>query len=168
MRKIALGKDAKGITRPMLNGKFVFQSGPFDQGFWPDGIYTAPTDEALRFDIEAIKKLGMNMARKHVKVEPDRWYYWCDKLGLLVWQDMPSGGGQALQEPKAEQPKGKTDKTAKKANRNPDHDGVPASEEKAKQFETELQALVESHHNHPSIILWVVFNEGWGQYDTGG
>ena len=168
MRKIALGKDAKGITRPMLNGKFVFQSGPLDQGFWPDGIYTAPTDEALRFDIEAIKKLGMNMARKHVKVEPDRWYYWCDKLGLLVWQDMPSGSaGRPYQEPKADKPKGKTDKAAqRKAKRNPDHDGVPASEEKAKQFESELQALVETHRNHPSIILWVVFNEGWGQYDT--
>ena len=147
MRKIALGKDAKGITRPMLNGKFVFQSGPLDQGFWPDGIYTAPTDEALRYDIEAIKKLGMNMARKHVKVEPDRWYYWCDKLGLLVWQDMPSGG-------------------AGKPGKQKDQDGVPASAEKARQFETELQALVETHRNHPSIIMWIVFNEGWGQYDT--
>ena len=65
--------------------------GPLDQGFWPDGLYTAPTDEALRYDIEMTKKLGMNMARKHVKMEPERWYYWCDKLGLLVWQDMPSG-----------------------------------------------------------------------------
>ncbi len=147
MRKIALGKDEKGITRPMLNGKFVFQSGPLDQGFWPDGIYTAPTDEALRFDIEAIKKLGMNMARKHVKVEPDRWYYWCDKLGLLVWQDMPSGD---------------VGKPGKKK----DQDGVPASEEKARQFEAELQAMVDSHRNHPAIIQWIVFNEGWGQYDT--
>ena len=77
----------------LLNGKFVFQAGPLDQGFWPDGIYTAPTDEALRFDIEDTKQLGFNMVRKHVKVEPARWYYWCDKLGLLVWQDMPSGGG---------------------------------------------------------------------------
>ena len=89
MRKIALGKDENGVTRMMLNGKFVFQVGPLDQGFWPDGIYTAPTDEALRWDIETMKKLGFNCARKHVKVEPDRWYYWCDKLGLLVWQDMP-------------------------------------------------------------------------------
>ena len=91
MRKISLGKDAKGFTRLMLNNKPYFQLGPLDQGFWPDGIYTAPTDEALRYDIEMTKKLGMNMARKHVKIEPDRWYYWCDKLGLLVWQDMPSG-----------------------------------------------------------------------------
>ncbi len=91
MRKISLGKDAKGFTRLMLNNKPYFQFGPLDQGFWPDGLYTAPTDEALRYDIEMTKKLGFNMARKHVKVEPDRWYYWCDKLGLLVWQDMPSG-----------------------------------------------------------------------------
>ena len=91
MRKIALGKDARGRTRMMLNGQPQFEFGPLDQGFWPDGLYTAPTDEALRFDIEQIKALGFNLARKHVKVEPERWYYWCDKLGLLVWQDMPSG-----------------------------------------------------------------------------
>ena len=98
MRKIALGKDDQGVTpRMLLNGKFVFQVGPLDQGFWPDGIYTAPTDEALRYDIETIKKLGFNMPRKHVKVEPDRWYYWCDKLGLLVWQDMPSGDNKTAE-----------------------------------------------------------------------
>ncbi|HYG35225.1 MAG TPA: beta galactosidase jelly roll domain-containing protein, partial [Clostridia bacterium] len=91
MRKISLGKDERGFTRLMLNNKPYFQFGPLDQGFWPDGLYTAPTDEALRFDIEMTKKLGYNMARKHVKIEPERWYYWCDKLGLLVWQDMPSG-----------------------------------------------------------------------------
>ena len=134
MRKIALGKDDKGITRPMLNGKFVFNIGPLDQGFWPDGIYTAPTDEALRYDIEMAKKLGMNMCRKHVKVEPERWYYWCDKLGFMVWQDMPSGNNK--------------------------------SDEDKKQFERELEALVKTHRNHPSIIMWVVFNEGWGQHDT--
>jgi hypothetical protein len=134
MRKIGLAKDEKGILRPMLNGKFVFQVGPLDQGFWPDGLYTAPTDEALRFDIEITRKLGFNMTRKHVKVEPERWYYWCDKMGLMVWQDMPSGNNN--------------------------------SPEARKQFEQELKALVETHRNHPSIILWVVFNEGWGQYDT--
>src|SRR5262249_44676913 len=91
MRKVSIGKDDKGLTRILLNNKFVFQVGPLDQGFWPDGLYTAPTDAALKYDIEVTKKLGFNMARKHVKVEPARWYYWCDKLGLLVWQDMPSG-----------------------------------------------------------------------------
>src|SRR5688500_7371506 len=90
MRKIALGKDEKGINRLFLNNKPLFQFGPLDQGFWPDGLYTAPTDEALRYDIEVTKELGFNMARKHVKVEHDRWYYWCDKLGLLGWQDLPN------------------------------------------------------------------------------
>ena len=134
MRKINLGKDAKGITRPMLNGQFVFQVGPLDQGFWPDGIYTPPTDAAMRYDIEMTKKLGFNMTRKHVKVEPDRWYYYCDKLGLLVWQDMPSGNNKT-----------QADK---------------------EEFERELRRLIATHRNHPCIVMWVVFNEGWGQFDT--
>jgi hypothetical protein len=134
MRKIALRKDTNGVTRMALNNQFVFQGGALDQGFWPDGIYTAPTDEALRSDIEFLKRAGFNLARKHVKVEPDRWYYWCDKLGLLVWQDMPSR--------KDSTPEGRT------------------------QFEIELQRMVEGRRNHPSIIMWVLFNEGWGQYDT--
>lgn len=146
MRKIALGKDEKGITRLMLNNKPVFMAGPLDQGFWPDGLHTAPTDEALRYDIEITKKLGFNTSRKHTKIEPDRWYYWCDKLGLLVWQDMPGSS------------------TGKGANK--DHDGTAISEEANKQFETELHAMIDQHVNHPSIVMWVVFNEGWGQYDT--
>jgi len=91
MRKISLGKDEKGITRLMLNNKFLFQIGPLDQGFWPEGIYTAPSDEAMKYDLEILKKMGFNMLRKHVKVEPRRFYTWCDKMGLMVWQDMPSG-----------------------------------------------------------------------------
>ncbi len=146
MRKVSLGKDEKGITRILLNGKFVFQVGTLDQGYWPDGIYTAPTDAALRFDVEQMRKLGLNMARKHVKVEPQRWYYWCDKLGLLVWQDMPSGDVSRGND-------------AKK-------DGSPVTPEAGRQFEAELKAMVEQHRNHPSIIMWVVFNEGWGQHDT--
>jgi hypothetical protein len=138
MRSIALGKDEKGVTRMMLNGKPVFQVGPLDQGFWPDGIYTAPTDEALRFDVEEMKRLGFNCVRKHVKVEPQRWYYWCDKLGLLVWQDMPSGNSYT----KVKQPID------------------------APQFKTELQRMVRSYWNHPSIIMWVIFNESQGQHDT--
>jgi len=134
MRKIEIGKDAQGVTRILLNGTFVFEVGPLDQGWWPDGLYIAPTDEAFKYDVEITRKLGFNMARKHVKVEPDRWYYWCDKLGLMVWQDMPSGNN--------------------------------ATPESKKQFESELKALVEGRRNHPSIILWVVFNEGWGQHDT--
>jgi len=138
MRKIALGKDEKGVTRPLLNGKFVFQVGPLDQGFWPDGIYTAPTDEALLWDVAEMRRLGFNCARKHIKVEPDRWYYWCDKLGLMVWQDMPSVNSYTNQ---------------------PQPIDVP-------QFKTELTSLVRNHWNHPSIILWVIFNEAQGQHDT--
>lgn len=134
MRKISLGKDEKGVTRILLNNQFVFQVGPLDQGFWPDGIYTAPTDEALKWDIETTKKLGFNMTRKHVKVEPERWYYWADKLGLLVWQDMPAGDNKTV-------------------------------ESKA-QFEIELDRLIEGRINHPSIVMWVVFNEGWGEFDV--
>jgi beta-galactosidase/beta-glucuronidase len=144
MRKISLGKDEKGFTRLCLNNKPYFQFGPLDQGFWPDGLYTAPTDEALRYDIEMTKKLGFNMARKHVKIEPERWYYWCDKLGLLVWQDMPSGD---------------------KYIRNNQED-ITRTPESAKQFESELKALVEGRGAHPCIVMWVPYNEGWGQWDT--
>ncbi|WP_347246561.1 sugar-binding domain-containing protein [Thermogutta sp.] len=135
MRKVSVEKDEKGINRLMLNGRFVFQYGPLDQGWWPDGLYTPASDEALKFDIEMTKKFGMNMARKHVKYEPERWYYWCDKLGLLVWQDMPSGD----------------------AGRN---------EESRANFRKELKAMIDARFNHPSIIMWIPFNEGWGQHDT--
>ncbi len=134
MRKIALKKDGEGILRIALNDQFLFQIGALDQGYWPDGIYTAPTDEGLRFDIEFLKRAGFNLVRKHVKVEPARWYYWCDKLGLLVWQDMPSGNNTTA-----------TSRT---------------------QFEVELHRMVEGLRNHPSIVTWILFNEGWGQYDT--
>ncbi|TKJ33821.1 MAG: hypothetical protein CEE38_19555 [Planctomycetes bacterium B3_Pla] len=144
MRKISLEKDESGINRLFLNGKPLFQFGPLDQGWWPDGLYAAPSDEALRYDIEVLKKLGCNMLRKHVKIEPDRLYYWCDKLGLLVWQDMPSG-----------------DKYIR--GNQPDIQRTPES---AAQFETELQAMITTFYNHPSIVMWVPYNEGWGQWDT--
>ncbi len=145
MRKISLGKDESGITRMMLNNEFLFQFGPLDQGWWPDGLYTAATDDALKYDVEATKKLGFNMARKHVKIEPERWYYWCDKLGLLVWQDMPSGDEYI----------------------GPDEPDIIRTDVSDQQFRFELQQLVEDHFNHPGIIVWVPFNEGWGQYATG-
>lgn len=142
MRKIAVAPDRDGIPRLMLNNTPLFQFGPLDQGWWPDGLYTAPTDEALRFDIEMTKAFGMHMARKHVKVEPARWYYWCDRLGLMVWQDLPNGNsGDA-----------KTDRRR--------------SDEAADTFERELTAVVTQLRNHPSIVMWVPFNEGWGQYET--
>jgi beta-galactosidase/beta-glucuronidase len=144
MRKTSLGKDDHGFTRLMLNNHPYFQFGPLDQGFWPDGLYTAPTDKALRSDIEMTKRLGFNLARKHVKIEPDRWYYWCDKLGLLVWQDMPSGDKYI----------GTKDKD------------IERSPESAAEFEKELTALIEGRFNHPSIVMWVPYNEGWGQWDT--
>jgi hypothetical protein len=144
LRKSSLGKDESGLTRLMLNNKFVFQFGPLDQGFWPDGIYTAPTDEALRYDIEMTKKLGFNMARKHVKVEPARWYYWADKLGLLVWQDMPSGDRYI----------------------GPRDADITRVGQSAHQFETEWRRIIDANYNSPSIVMWVPFNEGWGQFDT--
>jgi hypothetical protein len=137
MRKTSLCKDGTDTLRLCLNNAPLFQVGPLDQGWWPDGLYTAPTDDALRYDIEVTKQLGFNMARKHVKMEPDRWYYWADRLGLLVWQDMPS--------------------TSLRGERPPDS---------ARHFEAELKALIDGRRNHPSIVMWVPFNEGWGQYDT--
>jgi len=144
MRKIEVKKDDKGISRIHLNGKPYFQVGPLDQGFWPDGLYTAPTDEALKYDIEITKKLGFNMIRKHVKVEPERWYYWCDKLGILVWQDMPNGDASVA----------------------PGKGQIKRTEESEKQYELELSRMIEDRGNHPCIMMWVPFNEGWGQYDT--
>ncbi|TWU26054.1 glycoside hydrolase family 2 protein [Bythopirellula polymerisocia] len=135
LRKIEVRKDDKGINRLFLNNEVLFQYGPLDQGWWPDGLYTPPTDEAIVFDIEMTKKFGMNMARKHTKYEPARWYYWCDKLGLLVWQDMPSGDADKTPESKAN-------------------------------YRRELKAMIDTLHNYPSIVMWVPFNEGWGQHDT--
>ena len=144
LRKIEVGPDAKGITRLLLNGRPYFQFGFLDQGWWPDGLYTAPCDEALRFDIEMTKEFGLNMARKHVKVEPARWYYWCDKLGLLVWQDMPSGDRYI----------------------GPNEGDIERTAGSRQQFEQEWLAIIDALVNHPSIVMWVPFNEGWGQFDT--
>ncbi|MHC5023504.1 MAG: glycoside hydrolase family 2 protein [Planctomycetota bacterium] len=145
MREIALGADDDGHVRLMLNGEPLFQYGTLDQGFWPDGLYAAPSDEALRYDLEITRRLGFNMVRKHVKVEPARWYHWCDRLGLLVWQDMPSGDRSI-------------------GGNDPDLQRTPES---ARQFEREFGHVIDALANHPSIVMWVVFNEGWGQFDTG-
>ena len=135
----SLGKAMLGGTlRPTLNGRFVFQLGTLDQGFWPDGLYTAPTDTALKFDLEQQKAMGFTMVRKHIKVESDRWFYWADTLGLLVWQDMP-----ALASGKEPSATGRT------------------------RFEKELREMVDEHKGITSIVQWVPFNEGWGEYDAG-
>jgi beta-galactosidase/beta-glucuronidase len=133
MRHVEVATDGRR-QRVLLNGQFLFQVGVLDQGYWPDGLYAAPTDEALRYDLQTARNLGFNMVRKHVKVEPERWYYWADKLGLLVWQDMPSANNRTPQARKA--------------------------------FEEELDRLVAGLRNHPSIVTWVLYNEGWGQFDT--
>jgi beta-galactosidase/beta-glucuronidase len=135
LRKIAVARDSAGVLRLFLNNRPLFQLGTLDQGWWPDGLYTAPTDEALRSDIETLQRLGFNLIRKHVKVEPARWYYDCDRLGMLVWQDMPSG----------------------------DNKTAAAQQE----FAAELRRVVDALRNHPAIVMWVPFNEGWGQHDTG-
>lgn len=136
MRDIKLGK-VNGVIRPLLNGKFVMQLGLLDQGYWPDGILTAPTEEALKFDILFTKKAGYNLIRKHMKTEPQRFYYWADKLGLLVWQDMPAIWYQ-------------------------DEDTLVTR----RTFRQEYKAIIDDHYNSPSIIAWVPFNENWGAFDV--
>ncbi len=154
MRKISMGKDTQGVQRMLLNNKFVFQYGPLDQGWWPDGLYTAPTDEALRFDVLKTKEMGFNMIRKHIKVEPARWYHHCDQLGLLVWQDMPSGdlGGNHW-DMRPGLTSGKN------------HDKIRTAESEAI-YRKELTAMMDGLYNFPSIVVWVPFNEAWGQFKT--
>ncbi|MBV6458389.1 MAG: Beta-galactosidase [Fimbriimonadaceae bacterium] len=143
-REITLKKDKDGQPRVHLNGKPIFLIGPLDQGFWPDGLYTPPSDEAMKYDLDVTKRLGFNMIRKHVKVESARWYSWCDRLGILVMQDMPSG-----------------DKYI--GGRDPDITRTPES---AAIFQRELKGMIDAFRNHPCIISWVPFNEGWGQWET--
>ncbi|PTS96483.1 beta-galactosidase [Pedobacter sp. HMWF019] len=151
MRKSSIGADKNGIQRMLLNNEFVFQYGPLDQGWWPDGLYTAPTDEALNFDVIKTKAMGFNMIRKHIKIEPARWYYECDKLGMLVWQDMPSGdlGNQWQPNPGL---LGGTDK-----NRTPESEAM---------YRKEWEVILDQLHNFPSIVVWTPFNEAWGQFKT--
>ncbi|WP_406693082.1 glycoside hydrolase family 2 TIM barrel-domain containing protein [Saccharopolyspora sp. ID03-671] len=145
LRTTGLVNDEQGRPRLALNGKIVFQHGPLDQGYWPDGIYTAPTDEALRFDLDKTKELGFNTVRKHVKVEPARWYYWADRLGLMVWQDMPSLPIDLDIPPE---------------------DSPPPSEEMKANYRAEWVDIIDQLRSSPSIVAWVPFNEGWGEFDT--
>jgi hypothetical protein len=137
MRSVSLGK-VDGVTRTLLNGEFVFQLGLLDQGYWPDGIFTAPTDEALRYDIEVAKRTGFNVIRKHIKTEPMRWYYHCDRMGIMVWQDMPN-----LWEP----------------------DGADSIAVRG-QFRREWREIMDQLSSVPSIVTWVPFNENWGAFDV--
>ena len=151
MRKSSVKADQHGVLRMMLNDEFVFQLGPLDQGWWPDGLYTAPTDEALLFDIVKTKEMGFNLIRKHVKTEPARWYRYCDSVGMLVWQDMPSGDLGA------------------RWNSRPGYEGgneMDRTPESEKIYRTEWNAIMESLHNFPSIVVWTPFNEAWGQFKT--
>ena len=166
MRKISLGNH-KGVKYLFLNNKPLFHYGTLDQGWWPDGLLTPPSDAAMRYDIEITKAMGFNMIRKHVKIEPDRWYYHCDHLGILVWQDMPSGGKMV------EKINGPTTNKRgdKKYYTNLQHVGRSDGDlnkniNESIQFETELRKMINIHYNSPSIVVWVPFNEGWGQYDT--
>jgi hypothetical protein len=134
MRSVSIG-TVGGVPRPLLNGKYVFQFGPLDQGFWPDGLYTAPTDAALLFDLQIAKDLGFNMVRKHIKVEPQRWFYWADKIGLMVWQDMPHAWD------------------------------AEANLGARSRFEIASKEIVDEHRSSPSIVSWVIFNESWGDYE---
>ncbi|MFD3559772.1 PA14 domain-containing protein [Streptomyces sp. NPDC058686] len=135
MRSISVEK-VNGTPRTLLNGKPVFMMATLDQGFWPDGLHTAPTDEALAYDLKMHKQMGFNSVRKHIKVEPDRWFYWADKLGLMVWQDMPAMSATPDAAARAE-------------------------------YEREMKTMIDQHSSHPSVVMWVTFNEGWGQYDVG-
>ncbi len=150
MRKIATKADAHGIVRLQLNNHDYFQFGPLDQGWWPDGLYTAPTDEALLFDIKKTKDFGFNLIRKHVKVEPARWYYHCDKEGILVWQDMPSGD----RNPQWQRGAYFTGEEFKR------------SQESEDNFRAEWKAIIDQHISNPSVVTWVPFNEAWGQFKT--
>lgn len=150
MRKVSTKRDENGIVRLQLNNKDYFQFGPLDQGWWPDGLYTAPTDEALLYDIQKTKDFGFNMIRKHVKVEPARWYTHCDRLGILVWQDMPNG-----------------DRSPQWQSRQYFNGSeLVRSAESEANFRKEWQEIIDYLYSYPSIVTWVPFNEAWGQFKT--
>lgn len=150
MRKISKKRDEKGVVRMQLNNEDYFQFGPLDQGWWPDGLYTAPTDEALKYDIVKTKELGFNMIRKHVKVEPARWYTHCDELGILVWQDMPNGDDAPIWQNK----------------KYFDANELKRSAESEAIFRKEWKEIMDYLYSYPSIVVWVPFNEAWGQFKT--
>jgi beta-galactosidase/beta-glucuronidase len=152
MRKSSVGADENGVKRMLLNNKFIFQFGPLDQGWWPDGLYTAPTEEALVYDIDKTKEMGFNMIRKHIKVEPARWYYHCDKAGILVWQDMPSGD------------------LGNRWDSRPAVVGIANDQKRSAESEAyyrkDWNNIIDALYPFASIVVWTPFNEGWGQFKT--
>lgn len=161
MRKFSVEADASGVKRLFLNGRPYFHNGLLDQGYWSDGMYTAPSDEAMVFDIQTAKDMGFNMLRKHIKIEPLRWYYHCDRLGMLVWQDMVNGGGEynpAIVSTPLVTGIHLSDKNYKLFSR--------SDPEGRSEYEAELGETVNLLYNCPCIAMWVPFNEGWGQFDA--
>ncbi|MBQ0148990.1 MAG: beta-galactosidase [Bacteroidales bacterium] len=154
MRSITADSDAAGFKRMKLNGEPLFQYGPLDQGWWPDGLYTAPTDEALLYDLQMTREYGFNMIRKHIKVEPSRWFYHCDRLGILVWQDMPSFAAHA----------GREDWDYSHG-----YDAgndYPATAEAKANYYKEWKEIMNQVKKFQCVVVWVPFNEAWGQFDT--
>lgn len=152
MRKISMGVDDKGVQRMLLNNKFLFQYGPLDQGWWPDGLYTHPTEKAMKFDVDQLKAMGFNMIRKHIKTETARYYNYCDKVGMLIWQDMPSGDLGNTWNTRPGIIGNETEK-----NRTPESENY---------FKKEWNEIMDELHNFPSIVVWTPFNEAWGQFKT--
>lgn len=151
MREFGVRRGPAGHIRMTLNGEVVFHYGTLDQGWWPDGLLTPPSDEAMRYDVDFLKEAGFNTIRKHVKVEPRRFYAYCDKVGMLVWQDLPNAGDRPVWTKLAPNPA-----------------ELDLSQERHEQFMSELKGLVNHLRNHPSIAMWVPFNERWGQHETVG
>ncbi len=150
MRKISTKKDGNGVVRLQLNNKDLFQYGPLDQGWWPDGLYTAPSYEAMVYDVDKTKEWGFNMIRKHVKIEPALWYTYCDRNGIIVWQDMPSSGSNPTWQP-----------------RNYFHgEELQRSPESEANYRKELKEVIDALRNYPCIVVWTPFNEGFGQFKT--
>lgn len=161
MRSVGTGVDAQGNPCLMLNGRPYFHSGVLDQGYWPDGLYTAPSDEAMVYDISLMKSMGFNMLRKHIKIEPMRWYYHCDRLGMLVWQDMINGGGEydflTITAPLITRIHKKDD----------DYKRFAREDAAARtHYYAELEAMINQLYSCPCVVMWVPFNEGWGQFDA--
>lgn len=166
MRKISVGKDKDGISRICLNNLPYFQNGVLDQGYWPDGLYTPPSDEALIYDIKKMKSLGFNMLRKHIKIESERFYYHCDRLGMLVWQDMVNGGRKYDMYKVSYLPTIFPFITSRiKDNKNYSWFGRQ-DENGRKEFIRELRSSIRLLYNHPGIVAWVPFNEAWGQFEA--